>query len=140
MAQAADTHSTWPSSLDHTNTVEATGNLTLSPTYVDTSFANAYAAKNLTMSSLTTADQEIFMDNIFDSLDWSTSWADQDYLSETPSLGWDHNTMNGCGGSAHFGGYFNSDFVETPAQLGMDMSQYGVPSNADSTNEHYACQ
>lgn len=125
---------------NYTDPVEATDDSTIRPTYINTSSANSYAANNLASSGLNTSNQEIFMDNMFDSLNWSTGWADQDYPFETPSLGWDYNAMNGWGGSTQLDGYFNPVFVDTSTPVGMDMTQHTVHGSMDSTNEQYTYQ
>jgi hypothetical protein len=52
-------------------------------------------------------NEEIFMDNMFDSLNWSTGWDNLDYPFETPSTGFVPGALNGFGvGQQGFDEYF----------------------------------
>jgi hypothetical protein len=71
-------------------------------------------------------NQELLMDNMFDSLTWSTGWNNLDYPFATPSDGWDYNAMNGGGGSMNFDGYFDPSLQGTNVQPN---AQYGLDPN-----------
>ena len=63
-------------------------------TYPQTSGANAQQH----YAYLTPSSQEVFMDNMFDSLNWSMGWQNNDFPFETPGVGWDYYALNGWQG------------------------------------------
>lgn len=99
-------------------------NANFRPTHIDLQYVNS----NGHPDRLNTPSKEVFMDNMFDSLNWSTGWTNNDYPFVTPRLGWDHQAMNGWGASTEYDGYFNTVFTpEEQAQMHMNSGMdYGV--------------
>lgn len=86
------------------------------PTYIDVSFANAHGDPH----ALNTASQEMFMDNMFDSLRWSTSWDSP--IGGPPMMnGWDYNSMQNWAGIPQADAYYDVDFAEDTPQLGFGL-------------------
>jgi hypothetical protein len=113
-------------------------NNSIRPSFIDVQYANANGNQHF----LNTPNQEIFMDNMFDSLNWSTGRHDNDYPFETPSLAWDHNATNGwvTQPNTEFEGYFNSIFTaDEQAQLSVEMP-YGTMQSQDVPVHHYSYQ
>lgn len=71
-------------------------NLGPRPNFVDTNLCNAGG------------NQELFMNHMFDSLNWSPGWDDNDYPFETPSTGWDYHALNGWGLPQGYDSYFDA--------------------------------
>ncbi|EXJ67559.1 uncharacterized protein A1O5_09572 [Cladophialophora psammophila CBS 110553] len=88
------------------------------PTYIDVSFANTYG----NLDDLNTATQELFMDNMFDTLNWSTSW-DSPIGGPQMMNGWDYSTMHHWAGipqaDEYFGGFSLPDDPSSSSQMGM---------------------
>lgn len=98
------------------------------PTYIDTSFASAYSNPDM----FHTNSQEMMMDNMFDSLKWSTSW---DSPLEQPGTGWDYNSMQNWAGMPPAEEYFDAAFAEDQNfQLGL--SHQGIESS-DAMGTHH---
>ncbi|KIY03402.1 uncharacterized protein Z520_00093 [Fonsecaea multimorphosa CBS 102226] len=95
------------------------------PTYIDVSFANTYG----NMDDLNTATQELFMDNMFDTLNWSTSWDSP--IGGTPMMnGWDYSSMHHWAGipqgDEYFGGFaLPADESDPSSQMGVDPAGAG---------------
>ncbi|ETI26026.1 hypothetical protein G647_02803 [Cladophialophora carrionii CBS 160.54] len=105
----------------------------LRPTYIDVSFANAYGNPQ----DLNTANQEMFMDNMFDTLNWSTSW-DSPIGGPQMMNGWDHNSMQTWAGNPQTEDtYFSFGYVDDATQMGYDM-EMEPPNPGDVLNGHYA--
>ncbi|KIW23351.1 uncharacterized protein PV07_11558 [Cladophialophora immunda] len=127
------------------------------PTYIDVSFANTYG----NLDDLNTATQELFMDNMFDTLNWSTSWDSP--IGGTPMMnGWDYSSMHHWAGipqaDEYFGGFGLSD--DPGSQMGVvgasdaggagvgtgtgpaggpfDVDMHAAPNPGDIMNGHYA--
>lgn len=67
---------------------------------------NAFAFPRPNFIDFDVDNEEIFMDNMFDSLNWSTGWDNLDYPFETPSTGFVQGALNGWGGSQGLDEYF----------------------------------
>lgn len=104
---------------------------TVRPTYIDVSIANAYSNPPAT----NTASQEIFMDNMFDSLRWSNSW-DSPIGGPQMVNGWDYGSMQNWAGIPQADEYFDVGFPEDPNQLGYDLEMQ-TSNPADIMNGHY---
>jgi hypothetical protein len=106
------------------------------PGYIDLQ----YVSTNGHPDYLNTPGKEVYMNNMFDSLNWSTDWTNNDYPFVTPRLGWDHQAMNGWGASTEFDGYFNSVFTpEEQAQMNMNADlEYGsLHGQHEISVDHY---
>ena len=111
-------------------------NTNVRPSYIDLQYVNT----NGNPEYLNTPSKELYMDNMFDSLNWSTGWTNNDYPFVTPSLGWDHQAMNGWGASTDFDGYFNTVFTpEEEAQMSMNsgMQYAGIHGHQEVPVAHY---
>ena len=102
----------------------------LRPTYIDVGFANAYGNPQ----DLNTANQEMFMDNMFDTLNWSTSW-DSPIGGPQMMNGWDYSSMHNWVGVPQTDEYFAFGYPEDPNQVGFDMDMQA--SNPDIMGGHY---
>lgn len=101
---------------------------TIQPTYIDVSFANAYGNRE----PMNTANQEVFMDNMFDTIKWSTSW-DSPIGGPQMMNGWDYTSMQNWAFAPQQEEYFDPIFTEEPSQVQyMDMPQ--GPNAADLMN------
>jgi hypothetical protein len=86
------------------------------PTYIDVSFANAHSHPE----DLSTANQELFMDNMFDTLNWSTSW-DSPIGGPQMMSGWDYNSMQTWACLPQSDEYFSFGYPEDQTQMAFDM-------------------
>ncbi|KAI1616504.1 transcriptional regulatory protein GAL4 [Exophiala viscosa] len=66
---------------------------TFRPSYIDVTYANAYGVPQ----TLNTASQDVFMDDMFDTLRWSTSW-DSPIGGSSMMNGWDYASMQNWAG------------------------------------------
>ncbi|RVX68156.1 hypothetical protein B0A52_08664 [Exophiala mesophila] len=90
---------------------------TIQPTYIDVSFANAYGNRE----PMNTANQEVFMDNMFDTIKWSTSW-DSPIGGPQMMNGWDYASMQNWAFAPQQEEYFDPIFTEDPSHVQyMDM-------------------
>lgn len=103
----------------------------LRPTYIDVSFANAYGNPQ----DLNTSTQEMFMDNMFDTLNWSTSW-DSPIGGPQMMNGWDYSSMHNWAGIPQADEYFSFGYPEDPTQLGFDLDMQ-ASNTVDMMNEQY---
>ena len=103
----------------------------LRPNYIDVSFANTYG----NVQDLNTPNQEIFMDNMFDTLNWSTSW-DSPIGGPQMMNGWDYNSMQTWAGIPQTDEYFSFGYSEDPNQMGFDIGMQ-ASNPADVMNGHY---
>lgn len=112
------------------------------PSYIDVSYANSYGITRT--QPLSTGGQDVYMDNMFDTLRWSTSW-DSPMGGPQMSHGWDYNAMQHWAGMPHAdeyfdvaggGGGFNDD--QQQAQMGgFDLDMHPRPTNhAAPTSNH----
>lgn len=98
------------------------------PTYIDVSFANTFGSDQV----LNTANQEMFMDNMFDSLNWSNSW-DSPIGGPQMMNRWDYNSMQNWAGIQLTDEYFDTGFSEDPQHLQyMDIHPTSNPSDVMS--------
>lgn len=67
---------------------------------------NSFAFPRPSFIDLNVDNEEMFMDNMFDSLNWSTGWDNLDYPFETPSTGFVPGALNGFGVNQGFDEYF----------------------------------
>ena len=104
----------------------------LRPSYIDVSFANTYRNPQ----DLNTANQEMFMDNMFDTLNWSTSW-DSPIGGPQMMNGWDYNSMQTWAGIPQADENFTFGFPDDPNQMGFDMDMQ-ASNPADLMNGHFA--
>ena len=104
----------------------------LRPTYIDISYANGYGNPQ----PLNSASQEMYMDNMFDSLKWSTSW-DSPMGGPQVANGWDYSTMQNWAGAPQADEYFDVGFTEDPASLQFDLEMQPPSNPADMMNSHY---
>ncbi|KAL6246699.1 hypothetical protein RBB50_006006 [Rhinocladiella similis] len=104
----------------------------LRPSYIDVSYANTYGT---TTQPLSTAGQEVYMDNMFDTLRWSTSW-DSPMGGPQMTHGWDYNSMQHWAGMPHADEYFDvgEGFNEDQAQLGFDLDMHQTQTHAPTSN------
>jgi hypothetical protein len=107
----------------------------LRPTYIDVSFANA----NGYPETLNTAGQEVFMDNMFDTLNWSTSWDSPIGGPQMTNGNWDYSAMQNWAGSSMQGHeeYF-SQYYEDGANMGFEMDASPTTTTADVLAGQYA--
>jgi len=112
------------------------------PGYIDVSFANAHGTPQFVHTS---ASQEMFMDNMFDSLRWSNSWDSP--IGGPPMMnGWDYDAMQNWAGNPQAEEYFDLGFgmvdVESelpdPRQLdGFDLDlQPTAPTSSSQRAAH----
>ncbi|KAJ9610516.1 hypothetical protein H2200_005293 [Cladophialophora chaetospira] len=104
---------------------------TLRPTYIDVSFANTYGDPR----DLNTANQEVFMDNMFDTLNWSTSW-DSPIGGPQMMNGWDYNSMQTWAGVPQADEYFSFGYPEDPNQMGYELEMH-TSNPVDMMTGHY---
>ena len=111
-------------------------NTNVRPTYIDLQ----YVSTNGNPEYLNTPGKEVYMDNMFDSLNWSTGWSNNDYPFVTPRHGWDHQAINGWAASTDLDGYFNTVFTpEEQAQMGTIASMdYGSLHGREVHVGHYS--
>ncbi|KIW18525.1 hypothetical protein PV08_02813 [Exophiala spinifera] len=102
------------------------------PSYIDVSYANTYGAT--TAQPLSTAGQEVYMDNMFDTIRWSTSW-DSPMGGPQMSHGWDYNSMQHWAGMPHADEYFDvgGGFNEDQSQLGFDLDMQQTQTQAPTS-------
>ena len=97
-----------------TSTPAVTTNIRLS--YHDLQYAN----KNGTSKYSNTPSKALQTDNMFDSLNWSTGWTNNDYPFATPGHGWHDEAGNCWGGNGDSDGYFHTVFLpEEQAQMSV---------------------
>ncbi|KIW83705.1 hypothetical protein Z517_02951 [Fonsecaea pedrosoi CBS 271.37] len=134
-------------------TMSASAASSFRPTYIDVSFANTYGNPD----ELNTATQELFMDNMFDTLNWSTSWDSP--IGGTPMMnGWDYSAMHHWAGipqaDEYFGGFGLPDDPSSqipgvvagtgvgsgtdPAGVSFDVDMHAAANLGDMMNRHYA--
>ncbi len=104
---------------------------TLRPTYIDVSFANAYGNPQ----DLNTANQEVFMDNMFDTLNWSTSW-DSPIGGSQMMNGWDYNSMQTWAGHPQPEDYLAYGYPEDANQMGYELEMQ-TSNPGDLMSGHY---
>lgn len=97
------------------------------PTYIDVSLPNTYGDPRL----VNTPGEEIFMDNMFDNLKWTTSW-DSPIGGPPVMHAWDYDSVQNWGAAVpQVEDYFDVGFVGQHSQLGYDM---GMPASASANN------
>lgn len=82
---------------------------------------NAFAFPRPNFIDLNVDNEEMFMDSMFDSLNWSTGWDNLDYPFETPSTGFVPGALNGFGINQGFDECFGSQ--QDPGQHNGDGSE-----------------
>lgn len=109
---------------------------TFRPSYVDVSHANAYGATS--RPPLSTAGQEMYMDNMFDTIKWSTSW-DSPMGGPQMMNGWDYSSMQHWAGMPHADEYFDVGFAEDPSQVlpGFDLDDMHTSDPGDLMRGQY---
>ena len=101
----------------------------LRPNYIDLQSIST----NGNPEYLNTPTKEVYMDNMFDSLNWSTGWTNSDYPFATPRHGWDYQAMSGWGASTESDGYLNTVFTpEEQAQMSINSSIAYSPLHAQT--------
>jgi hypothetical protein len=83
------------------HTLPSSSTTTYRPNYIDVSHANTYGDPHV----MNTASQDVFMDNMFDSLKWSTSW-DSPIGGPQMMNGWDYSSMQNWAGIPQAEEYF----------------------------------
>ncbi|KAL2433529.1 hypothetical protein ABEF95_004520 [Exophiala dermatitidis] len=106
------------------------------PTYIDVSYANAYGDPRL----VHTTGQEMFIDNMFDSIKWSNSRDSPLGVTGPQTMpGWDYDTVQTWAGMPQAEDYFDVGFGDqTAGHLAFDMGMQN-PScgNHNHLNPHY---
>jgi hypothetical protein len=82
---------------------------------------NAFAFPRPNFLDLNVDNEEMLMDSMFDSLNWSTGWDNLDYPFETPSTGFVPGALSGFGVNQGFDEYFG--IQQDPGQHNGDGSK-----------------
>ena len=87
---------------------------------------NTFSVQRPNFIDLNMDNEEVFMDNMFDSLNWSTGWDNLDYPFETPSTGFVPGALNGWGVPQSLDEYFFAipGSQENPGQHNHDAAEH----------------
>lgn len=107
----------------------ASGDLAFRPSYIDVSYANAHGVPQ----AMNTASQEVFMDDMFDTLRWSTSW-DSPIGGPQMMNGWDCASMQNWAGmpQAESYDYFDVHGFAAEDTAGLAFADMDVSASAQT--------
>ena len=87
-----------------------------------------FLAQRPNFMDLNMDNEELFMDNMFDSLNWSTGWDNLDYPFETPSTGFAPGALTSWGVSQGQDEYF----LTIPENQQENLGQHNVKARENS--------